>query len=160
MILFSHGGLLNQHIIGQLTHFAPVQQTQTINLLFKFDKCSVEATSHVVETGGKQSEIVKCFLQHVTPVPESESFKPGQEHMQQTTQHNSSERINMILKIAKSQANDLPAEARASLRQKRKEMDRILRIEYEVERSDHTKLDLLDKTTFIDRQEQIRTKQI
>jgi SMC interacting uncharacterized protein involved in chromosome segregation len=56
----------------------------------------------------------------------------------------------MILKIAKSQANDLPAEARASLGQKRKEMDRI---EYELERSD-----LLDKTAFIDRQEQIRTK--
>jgi hypothetical protein len=45
MILYSHGGLLNQHIIGQLTHFVPVQQTQTINLLFKFDQCTVEATS-------------------------------------------------------------------------------------------------------------------
>jgi hypothetical protein len=47
---------------------------------------------------------------------------PGQEHTQQTTKHNSSERINMKLKIAKSQANDLTAEAHASLEQKGKEI--------------------------------------
>jgi hypothetical protein len=90
--------------------------------LIKFDKFTFEAASHVAETGGKQSEIVKCFQQHVTPVPHSESFKPAQEHTQQTTKRNSSERINMILKIAKSQANELTAEPRASLGQKGKEI--------------------------------------
>ena len=103
-----------------MTYFAPVQQTQTINLSFKLGSCTIAATSHIEERG-KKSEIVKYFLQHVTPVTESETCKPGQE--QQTTKRNSSERINMILKIAKSsKANELTAEASSSMRDKGEEI--------------------------------------
>jgi hypothetical protein len=116
ILLYAHGGLLNPHIIGCLTCFAPVPQTQTINLSFELGASAIAATCHVSETGGKKSEIIKCFPQHIIPVTESQTFKPGQE--QQTTKHNSTERS----KIAKRKANELIAGARTSLRDKGKEV--------------------------------------
>jgi hypothetical protein len=47
MILYAHGGLLNQHKIGQRTHFVPIHQPRTIELAFKFDECTIAQYANV-----------------------------------------------------------------------------------------------------------------
>jgi hypothetical protein len=66
MILYAHGGLLNPHIIGQLTHYAPIHQPRTIELRFKFDECTIAQYADV-----RDIEQVSD-LQHTSQLSESE----------------------------------------------------------------------------------------